>query len=519
MKIKQKLIIWFVTISLFTGLVGFMGLYANNHIVKSFESGEQHFGSIIEASNEVSSYAKRAQGHTMLFLTLHNETDRKKAFMRIAALREQSSIIEGNITNPEARQILENIKYNTNELQSIMELLFKEHDNEIKTTGRFEFENYDVHIRKLDDIAAGIRADGLKLMRVEVKLQSELQESAKKKAEFLYNIILIMSIGAFVGASGLGYIFARNISGSVMKLEDTVIKIGNGNFDSRIEINSKDEFGKLANTINNMAGDLQRSSEEHKRAQEIQKENEILAFASKTKSDFLANMSHELRTPLNSIIGFSELLKKNSHGELNPKQQHYIDNVIVSSNFLLALINDILDLSKVEAGKIELVIEKSSIQGVINETLSLIKEKALKHNVVLNKELDPELPQMDIDKQRVKQILFNLLSNAVKFSKPEGGTVTVTAKKEGDFARFSVSDTGIGIKEENMRKLFKEFEQLDTGTSRKYGGTGLGLAISKRLVELHRGKIWVESKYGEGTTFIFILPLVAKTGGKIGDKN
>jgi signal transduction histidine kinase len=242
---------------------------------------------------------------------------------------------------------------------------------------------------------------------------------------------------------------------------------------------------------------------------------EKLAFISKAKSEFLANMSHELRTPLNSIIGFSELLKENTVGELNKKQHHYMNNVLTSSKFLLNLINDILDLSKVEAGKIELVIEQMSVPEVINETLVLIKEKAMMHNVVLKKEFEENLPVILADRMRFKQVLFNLLSNAMKFSKPEGGTVTITARREDDMVRFSVSDTGIGIKEENIDKLFNPFEQLDPVITKKYGGSGLGLAITKKLVELHGGKIWVESSYCIGTAFYFTLPLIAKKIEKV----
>ncbi len=255
-----------------------------------------------------------------------------------------------------------------------------------------------------------------------------------------------------------------------------------------------------------------RAEELNKKAEEIRLENERLTLAGKAKSEFLATMSHELRTPLNSIIGFSELMKQKTPGELNKKQEHYVDNVLASSNHLLGLINDILDISRVESGKIELVIEKMSVPAVINETLSLIKEKAAKHNIALKTEFDPDLEIIDTDRMRFKQVLYNLLSNAVKFSKPEGGTVLITTKKEGDMAKFSVSDTGIGIKEEDVGKLFLEFEQLDSGITRKYGGTGLGLAISKKLVELQGGKIWAESRYGEGSTFNFLLPIAEKAG-------
>lgn len=223
---------------------------------------------------------------------------------------------------------------------------------------------------------------------------------------------------------------------------------------------------------------------------------------------------HELRTPLNSIIGFSELMKEGMSGEINEKQRQFAGNILTSGNHLLALINDILDLSKVEAGKIEIVVEKLEVIFTIENTFTLIKEKAMKQNVTLDREFDPDLDFIEADPLRFKQILFNLLSNAVKFSKPEGSTVTVVSKKEGDMARFSVSDTGIGIKKEDLGKLFKEFEQISTGISKEYGGTGLGLAISKKLVELHSGRISAESKYGEGSTFTFLLPIKSKKEDK-----
>jgi len=155
----------------------------------------------------------------------------------------------------------------------------------------------------------------------------------------------------------------------------------------------------------------------------------------------------------------------------------------------------------------ELSMEKISLPALINESIVLITETAARHYVTVKEELDPEIDLIECDMLRVKQVLFNLFSNAVKFSKSKGGTITIRTKKEGDMAVISVSDTGIGIKEEDIGNLFKKFEQLDSGFSRKYSGTGLGLAISKKLVELHGGRIWVESRYGEGTTFTFSLPL------------
>ncbi len=253
-----------------------------------------------------------------------------------------------------------------------------------------------------------------------------------------------------------------------------------------------------------------RDMTEKKRMEELRLEHARLVLANQAKSEFLAVMSHELRTPLNAVIGFSELMKAKKAGDLNEKQERYMDNILSSSKHLVSLITDILDLTKVEAGKIELVIEKIAMPGAINEILNLLIATAEKRKVIFKTEIDPQLDYIEADRQRFKQILFNLVSNAVKFCKEGGGIVTITAKIEGDMAKISVSDTGIGIKEENLGKLFQPFMQIDMSFSRKYGGTGLGLAISKQLVELHGGKIRAESKYGEGSTFTLLLPLKAK---------
>jgi len=243
--------------------------------------------------------------------------------------------------------------------------------------------------------------------------------------------------------------------------------------------------------------------------QKMSLENEGLIRASKTKTTFMMAMSHELRTPLNSIIGFSDLLKKKDFGELNEIQEKYIDNIHLSGKNLLMIINDILDLSKVEASKIDLSIEKISLADVINISIAVIKDFANQKKIQVIAEIDPGSDLIDADKNRIRQVLFNILNNAIKYSKPEG-IVTITARKEGDMAQISVSDTGIGIKDEDLRRLFMEFEQIDHGASRQHGGTGIGLVISKRLIELHGGRIWVNSKYGEGSTFTFTLPIKAK---------
>ncbi|MCX9083897.1 MAG: ATP-binding protein [Candidatus Methanoperedens sp.] len=242
----------------------------------------------------------------------------------------------------------------------------------------------------------------------------------------------------------------------------------------------------------------------------INHENEALIQASKTKSEFMMAVTHELRTPLNAIIGFSEILKSKNNGTLNETQEKYVERIHSSGNNLLGIINNILDLSSAEAGKIALSREKISLGVLFNDVIDIVKESTISKKIQIKTEIDPGLQPIEADKNRVKQVIYNILNNSIKFSNPEG-IISMTAKKEGDMAQVTISDRGIGIKEEDLRKLFNDFEQIDKGASRHYGGLGLGLVISKKLVDLHGGKIGVKSKYGEGTTITFSLPITAKS--------
>ncbi len=267
--------------------------------------------------------------------------------------------------------------------------------------------------------------------------------------------------------------------------------------------------------------------------------------ASKAKSDFLANMSHELRTPLNSVIGFSEILQDELFGPLNERQRETIGYINTSGHHLLDLINEILDLSKIEAGRMEMEPALFSLRIVLNESLALLSEKAMRRRIKLYLDVEPDADrEIEADERKLKQIIFNLLGNAVKFT-PEGGSVHVNARRvrspefgaqsgkdssesgtrslegesiyyelktqnsklDADFIEISVTDTGIGIKSEDMPRLFHEFTQLQSAYTKEYEGTGLGLALTKKLVELHGGTIWASSEFGKGSTFTFVIPV------------
>ena len=239
---------------------------------------------------------------------------------------------------------------------------------------------------------------------------------------------------------------------------------------------------------------------------EIEDKNQQLEIASKHKSEFLANMSHELRTPLNAIIGFSEVLAEEMFGDLNEKQAEYANDIHGSGKHLLSLINDILDLAKVEAGRMELNLSDYNLPVAIDNAMTLVRERALTHGLSLKSEIDPAVGDLRGDERKVKQILLNLLSNAVKFT-PAGGTVTVLAHYVEGFAQIAVRDTGVGIAPKDQTAVFEEFKQVGTDVTKKGEGTGLGLALTQRFVELHGGRLWLESKLGEGSTFTFTLPL------------
>jgi len=239
---------------------------------------------------------------------------------------------------------------------------------------------------------------------------------------------------------------------------------------------------------------------------EIEEKGRQLEIANQHKSDFLANMSHELRTPLNAIIGFSEVLIDKMFGEMNDKQLDYLNDIHSSGKHLLSLINDVLDLSKIEAGRMELELSSFDLPAALANALTLVRERAQRHGIALALEVDPRLGAVQADERKCKQILLNLLSNAVKFT-PDGGRVALRAKLDTGKAEIAVADTGIGIAKEDQEAVFEEFRQVGRDYTKKAEGTGLGLALAKRFVELHGGTIRLESEPGKGSTFTFTLPV------------
>jgi PAS domain S-box-containing protein len=257
-----------------------------------------------------------------------------------------------------------------------------------------------------------------------------------------------------------------------------------------------------------------RQEEFMRRGRELEEQNLRIQEANRLKSEFLANMSHELRTPLNAVIGFAEVLIDGKAGALNPDQREYLNDILTSGQHLLQLINDVLDLAKIEAGKMELSPEPFSVKTAADEVCTIMRPIAAKRHVIIAIESPEVEDTVNLDLRKFKQVLYNLLSNAVKFSHEEGVVkLRIALAPEGQL-EIQVKDSGIGIKADDLPRIFQEFEQLESGASRRFPGTGLGLALSKKIVELHHGSISVQSEFGKGSTFSFTMPRSVPAFGK-----
>jgi signal transduction histidine kinase len=315
-------------------------------------------------------------------------------------------------------------------------------------------------------------------------------------------------------AALLGFVISWSFILPVQEAHGFVTQVAKGNFEATINVPNRDEFGALADRMNQMSRELRTLyAKQQEAARELQSLNERLQQASNAKSEFLANMSHELRTPMNAILGFVEMLLDDIYGEVPPELREPLVDIQVNGKHLLNLINDVLDLSKIEAGRMELAPAEYSVQDIV-DTLkaslhSLAREKGLEFVAAAQE----DIPLACGDGKRITQCLTNLAGNALKFTKQ--GRVEVWVERQGDNLLYRVSDTGIGIPQNELENIFGEFQQVDTAITREFSGTGLGLNITKKFVEMHGGRIWVESELGKGSTFFFSIPLRVNHGGAI----
>jgi signal transduction histidine kinase len=332
----------------------------------------------------------------------------------------------------------------------------------------------------------------------------------REGVEATYRRALLLT-GGFAAASivlalGLGFVISWSFILPVREAEGFLGQVAKGDFSGTIGVPNRDEFGALARRMNEMSRELHHLYDDQRRAaHQLRTLNSELEQASRAKSNFLASMSHELRTPMNAILGFTEMIRDGIYGEVPAEIQEPVSDIHTCGKQLLALINNVLDLSKIEAGRMELALGEYVVEDVVNTVKLSLRSLAASKGLDLVTAVAPDVPLCLGDGKRITQCLMNLAGNALKFTAE--GRVEIRVEAQGDALLFAVADTGIGIPPEQIGTIFEEFRQADATVSRDFGGTGLGLSITKKLVELHGGRIWVESEPGKGSTFFFSIPV------------
>ncbi|MCA9881510.1 MAG: HAMP domain-containing protein [Anaerolineae bacterium] len=434
--------------------------------------------------------------------------------------------VEGEIAQffyayTEAQTLLENLgelhtDEHVSELQSAIDVLYDQSRDLIQMTIYAAPGEDIIEQKELMEISEDIIGDYLaELTAEEQTLLTTLEHTAHSTSDIVLSLSISSLILTLIMMIGAYYLVRRGMINPLTRLQQTATQIAAGRYDLRTTEKSPGEIGDLERSFNTMLGVIDQ------RNVLLAKSNEELAIsvkdaeaardkaehADRVKSSFLASMSHELRTPLNAIINFSKFVAQGDLGPVNEEQKETLDEVVDSARHLLNLINDVLDMSKIESDSLKLFIQDNVdiseiLVGAAKTVSSLVAEKPVEIKV----DIQPNMPNIAVDRQRLRQIIINLLGNATKFT--EEGTVTLSAHIEGEEVLISVRDTGVGIAPEDHEAVFEAFKQTESGI-RQGGGTGLGLPITKNLVNLHGGHIWLESALGEGTTFNIVLPIKA----------
>ena len=344
------------------------------------------------------------------------------------------------------------------------------------------------------------------LVAAEETRMASLRASIAAASRYSLRVMAGFAVASIVLALLGGFVISWSFILPVREAHGFLSEVAEGRFGGTMVVPNRDEFGALAEHMNWMSRELRRLDDEQRVAAEtLRSLNDRLALASRAKSEFLANMSHELRTPLNAILGFTEIMLDELYGEVPATLREPLVDIQTNGRHLLRLINDVLDLSKIEAGRLELGVGEYSVQEIVEVVHASLKSLALEKSLAFTAGVSPDIPPAWGDGRRITQCLMNLAGNALKFTRQ--GRVDIEVRLDGEWLVYRVSDTGIGIPKDEVENIFAEFRQVDTTITREYGGTGLGLSITKRLVELHGGRIGVESELGKGSRFFFTVPL------------
>ena len=454
---------------------------------------------VLSGINHRSEELSQLRRKVAAFRQLQHDTTAQLYSVTSALLSPEDPMLESALRQlNEFRYDLERLQFVTRDEVELVKRIGKEHEQlvqiitkVVELTRQHEFTKAnELRLTKTVPLADTLeRLTNEMVNRAEADMETKVDESNRAYMTSRW-VVIGFAIGSIGLAILLGYAVASSLTAPVMLMDKQLRQIASGDFSKRVDVPNRDELGTLADNLNHMNNELRSLYQQ-------------IEAASRHKSEFLASASHELRTPLNAIIGFSGILKKRMFGDLNEKQAEYVEDIYTSGNHLLSLINDLLDLAKVESGRIELDVKQFDLPSALENSITLLRERANRHGILIDLAIDERLSSFMGDERKLKQIMLNLLSNAVKFT-PDGGRINVKAGPVDVRVQISVSDTGVGVKPEDQQVIFEEFRQVGDD-SHKREGTWLGLTLTKRLIELHGGRIQVESEAGKGSTFTFTL--------------
>ncbi|HWO41177.1 MAG TPA: ATP-binding protein [Candidatus Eisenbacteria bacterium] len=496
--VHAKLLSGFLIVTVLFIAMGALSLQAITHMSRQTALLDQAHNRL-DWSRQIQHALALQMNFTAMALLLRDETTVEKILRENNRFNNTLALIAAAAV-PEERDIIQRIRVAQGEaLTAVADIANLLRDGRADEAMEMQLaKGYPLYeqIAGLVDQIVNFEQTSMRGMRASVA-------AATRRTQVLLGLFIVASM---LLAILLGFVISWSFILPVREAHGFVTEVARGNFNAKINVANRDEFGVLADRMNQMSRDLEVLYEKQRAAaQQLESLNRQLRDANKAKSEFLANMSHELRTPMNAILGFVEMMLDDLYGEVPPNLKEPLKDVQLNGKHLLNLINDVLDLSKIEAGRMELSMAEYSVQDVVDAVGAALRSLALEKGLKFNAGVEPGIPLAYGDGMRITQCLMNLAGNALKFTRQ--GAVDLWVERQGDRLRFRVSDTGIGIAENEIENVFAEFRQADARISREFGGTGLGLNITKKIVEMHGGRIWVESRLGKGSTFFFEVPL------------
>ena len=493
-----KLLAAFLLVALVVALVGAIGLEIMSRMSAQSEA-MHHAHQRVTTAQEAQHALAMQMNYTAMALILRDEATIGKILKENNRLNAMLAEVE-DAAPGEEREIIQRIRGAQGDVMATVADVAN-----LVRDGKVE-QAMDLQLKSGAPLFQQVEGLVEQVVRIEERNMARQRDATTRANRHALYLMGGLIAAALVLALFLGFVTSWSFILPVRQAQAFLSRVAKGDFSTTVTVDNRDEFGELAAQMNRMSAELHRLYEEQREAaRELETLNVQLARASQAKSEFLANMSHELRTPMNAILGFTEMVLDDIYGEVPPQLRDPIQDVRTCGQQLLRLINDVLDLSKIEAGRMELSLTDYSVQEVVETARTSLRSLAEEKGLEFTAEVAADLPVAYGDGKRITQCLTNLVGNALKFTKQ--GRVAIRADLDGDCVVYSVADTGIGIPTDQLDQIFGEFRQVDASISREFGGTGLGLSITKTFVELHGGRIWVESEPGRGSTFYFAIPL------------